>query len=267
MIAKASGLEQPPALQDYLWASSVFWSRAMAFPCPPEAAPGSAARGDGEESALPTPEEGIVPGLDMCNHVATPACRWTIYGVEPLETTGPAGRRHVHLVAAGKGPRPGDELTIRYGDDKSNEDLLFVYGFVDKAAAGNARLMLPLPLPGAADLWTPRLRARVALLQARGLPAQLFLPAEGFADRAGALGALPDLALRVMEVFVMDESDVRRELEQLLGSEGLAEEAVAEEAAAEKGAVETRRRLEAGASRREGYFWDRVFFYFSYALD
>ena len=51
----AAGLPGAPTLDDWLWASSVFWSRAIAFPSPSTASGG----GGGKRVVM---REGIVPG-------------------------------------------------------------------------------------------------------------------------------------------------------------------------------------------------------------
>ena len=115
----------PTTLDDFLWAHSVFWSRSIAFPSP--------AGGGGGSSRGVEMQEGIVPGLDFCNHATGSPCRWTVYGAPPPRGGGSGGGgapSAVSLVCprGGRGaPRAGQEVTISYGD-KSNEELLFLYG-------------------------------------------------------------------------------------------------------------------------------------------
>lgn len=242
-LAAEAGAPSPPTESDFLWAHAVFWSRAIAFPCPPEALPGGRST-----TAGPSPQEGVVPGLDFCNHAMRPVARWTVYGAE-LDGAG-GGRRHVHLVPGVAPPAPGAELCISYGDDKSNEELLFLYGFALPEASGLARLMLPLPLPAAAEDWTPRLHARVALLAARGLPPQIFLPRAALAGGGpGPLGAVPDAALRTLEVFVLDDAELARGLEAAERGDGAAGAEGAPGAEGPEACAATRARLERGRVR------------------
>ncbi|KAL6784072.1 hypothetical protein ACKKBG_A04680 [Auxenochlorella protothecoides x Auxenochlorella symbiontica] len=237
-LAAEAGAPFPPTESDFLWAHAVFWSRAIAFPCPPEALPGGRST-----TAGPSPQEGVVPGLDFCNHAMRPVARWTVYGAE-LDGAG-GGRRHVHLVPSVAPPAPGAELCISYGDDKSNEELLFLYGFALPEASGLARLMLPLPLPAAAEDWTPRLHARVALLAARVLPPQVFLPRAALAGGGpGPLGAVPDAALRTLEVFVLDDAELARGLEAAERGDGAAGAEGALGAEGPEACAATRARLE-----------------------
>jgi hypothetical protein len=125
-----------------------------------------------------------------------------------------------------------------------------LYGF---AVPGNPhdQLMIPCPLPPPAE-WGPDTLARLALLQARGLAPQIFLPAarlpglapdraDGWrrARRGGGGGgggggsggdgeegsddgssALPPGARRVLEVFIAEPAEVARQLEALEGPDG-----------------------------------------------
>ncbi len=59
----------------------------------------------------------------------------------------------------------GDELYISYGD-KSNEELLLLYGFAEEANP-NDFLMLALPLPPVGE-WDDVMHARMQLLQVGG---------------------------------------------------------------------------------------------------
>ena len=234
-LALSAGAEAAPTFDDFLWAYSIFWSRALTFPCPtPSTAPGA--------PAAVVMQEGIVPGLDFCNHAPGSACGWTVFG---------GGRRRgaptdIRLACpCGPGVKQGQEVTIDYGG-KSNEELLFLYGFVQR---GNPHevLMLPCPLPPPAER-DAALRARLELLRRRGLAPQVFLPAE-FLDqpragrlrfhgrsRAGELSGvapalsaaavreedLPEGVMRTLEVFVMEAADLRAALLATEGEDGAA---------------------------------------------
>jgi hypothetical protein len=95
--------------------------------------------------------------------------------------------QHSPLVAlvCPRGTRlpPGTEITISYGD-KSNEELLFLYGFALKDNPADT-LMVACPLPPDPADWDQTLPARLQLLRNRGLAPQFFLPG-AFLDELGA---------------------------------------------------------------------------------
>ncbi|PRW58784.1 ribulose-1,5 bisphosphate carboxylase oxygenase large subunit N- chloroplastic isoform X1 [Chlorella sorokiniana] len=246
-LSEAEGA--PPAtLEDWVWANSLFWSRAISFPTPnPEG---------GQRVVM---QEGIVPGLDVCNHSGTSACKWTVFGAEAA-AGGKRLRRGeqpdaVSLVCPRRGvPRPGSEITINYGD-KSNEELLFLYGF---AVQDNPHEVLTLmcPLPPPAE-WDGLLEARLLLLQRRGLRPQLHLPAADLsrlgagedakaaaAAKAGRVASsdevlasdLPDHVLEILEVFVMEPAQVAAELEAPEASSSSASSASASASSSSSGA-------------------------------
>ncbi len=69
----------------------------------------------------------------------------------------------------------GDEVRINYGDNRSNEELLFNYGFAVRNNDADALMVAP-PLPrdeGDAD---EAAMARAVLLHARGRAPRAFLP-------------------------------------------------------------------------------------------
>ena len=144
--------------------------------------------------ALLEVHEGIVPGLDFCNHhVTAPKCWWEVVApeMEPLppaakEQQGddkkasqsaavvtavvadsPSGEVMVQLRAHRGAPlKQGEELMISYGD-KSNEELLMLYGF---AVPGNPNdmVMLHCPLPPA-SAWDQVMHARVEVVKVSSL--------------------------------------------------------------------------------------------------
>ncbi len=75
-------MEAAPTFEDFLWAYSVFWSRGQSLPMVvpgeapgnPEAAHGGTAAaadggsGGGGGRVRVVVQEGVVPGLDFCNH-------------------------------------------------------------------------------------------------------------------------------------------------------------------------------------------------------
>ncbi|KAK7295013.1 hypothetical protein RJT34_17916 [Clitoria ternatea] len=136
---------------DFLWANSVFWSRALNIPMPrsyvfpetevhdnciPEA---DEKRSQVKESENLTKEkisnttqgdtvwvEGLVPGIDFCNHDLKPIATWEVDGTG--STTGVPFS--MYLLSAAQSPLQIDqEISISYGY-KGNEELLYLYGFV-----------------------------------------------------------------------------------------------------------------------------------------
>jgi hypothetical protein len=120
-------------------------------------------------------------------------------------------------------PQPGCEVTIDYGG-KSNEELLFLYGFaLPRNEAEVLTVVCPLPPPGQ---WDEQLQARLALLERRGLRPQLHLPAAHLAllgerkaaeHAAGHAGAplhlpLPEGVAETLAVFVLEPSQVQQQL-------------------------------------------------------
>jgi len=129
-----AGETSTPTLEDFMWADSVFWSRCQTLPV--VARSDASEQGGGEE--VVTSVEAIVPGLDFANHSGHSSnCRWVLQGSSPQEAS-------VQLVTVqGHAPRPGQQLLIDYGD-KTNEELLFYYGFTAEDMQRQARLMVPL---------------------------------------------------------------------------------------------------------------------------
>lgn len=242
-----------PTWDDFLWAHSIFWSRAIAMPVPRDVvvevigddnedkdtrtgSTGSSSTKKAQHSTksrkVIVVEEGIVPGLDFANHATPAKCRWTVSTARRTKNNSNAT---IQLVCPrGCRMQPGTEITINYGD-KSNEELLFLYGF---AQEGNPHdvLMVACPLPPPQS-WDASLEYRVELLRARGLSPQIFLPMSHLVEaakpkkararkrgkRAGdALSAdctdavaeldLPPGVMETLEVFVMEKKDVEEEL-------------------------------------------------------
>ncbi|KAG2450452.1 hypothetical protein HYH02_004954 [Chlamydomonas schloesseri] len=227
-LCRDLGLRRP-TWDDWVWAYCVWWSRGQSLPVPESGsatkalASLSASNGNGSGAGSGAGAgrkvnvevvEGLVPGLDFANHrdVPPPQCWWEVVaperphakdaaggsvGLAPSSSSGAAAaatadatmvRLQLH---AGAAVRPGQELFISYGD-KSNEELLMLYGF---ATPGNPHeyLMLYCPLPPQAE-WDDVMHARMELLQAYGLRPQFFLPhpdsvagpaADGLASSSG----------------------------------------------------------------------------------
>ena len=115
-VFQASGEPAPDVhFQDVLWAFNVFWSRCLEL-----------GEGGGRGAA-----EVIVPGLDFANHSsAAPNARWgvekdfSVWGYLTRDETRGEREATVHLRSI-RGVDSGGEVTIDYGSDKPNEELLF----------------------------------------------------------------------------------------------------------------------------------------------
>ncbi|MCL7021832.1 hypothetical protein MKW94_029713, partial [Papaver nudicaule] len=158
-------LESEVRYEDFLWANSIFWTRALNIPFPHsyvfpktlEEENGSVPLdADGGTSEISPPSmnengshgcelaseagvntvnsaqgesvwvEGLIPGIDFCNHVIKSATTWEVDSLG--STTGvPAS---MYLLSAGQGTiQNEEEICISYGN-KGNEELLYLYGFV-----------------------------------------------------------------------------------------------------------------------------------------
>ncbi|WZZ84209.1 hypothetical protein YC2023_104781 [Brassica napus] len=137
--------ESNVSFDHFLWANSVFWSRALNLPLPhsfvfpqnqedvgeiQDQVPGATSVGSGDTVWV----EGLVPGIDFCNH-GMPIPEMDI-DLKPLATWEVDGTGSVskvpfsmYLLSVAQNPIPNKEITISYGD-KGNEELLYLYGFV-----------------------------------------------------------------------------------------------------------------------------------------
>lgn len=155
-------LESEVCFEDFLWANSVFWTRALNIPLPrsyvfPQvqedqdsqsslsidsgvshsdiSAGDLTDRKDEERSKVPGVDgqfnetvwvEGLVPGIDFCNHDLKAVATWEVDGTGM--TTGVPNS--MYLLSAEKTSfQMEKEITISYGN-KGNEELLYLYGFV-----------------------------------------------------------------------------------------------------------------------------------------
>jgi hypothetical protein len=185
-VARQLGCTSLPTFEHFLWAHCVFWSRGQSLPVPNQ--PGEAsqllASANGGNSSTSkrlknmfTVHEGIVPGLDFANHrFSAPGCWWEVCrdgaGGSGDTSNSPAhdaglNTAHVRLqLHRGWVAHPGDELTISYGEGRSNEELLLLYGFVAPPAqqGANDMVMLACPLPPPAE-WDDLMEDRMRLLR------------------------------------------------------------------------------------------------------
>ncbi|XP_066369191.1 uncharacterized protein [Miscanthus floridulus] len=144
--------------EDFLWANSIFWTRALNIPLPRSYVfPGSCGdeqigtSNDACYSALPAQQEiditakdhsadenskssntesiwveGLVPGIDFCNHNVKALATWEVDSVG--NATGIPASMYL-LLADKSSAEAGAEICINYGN-KGNEELLYLYGFV-----------------------------------------------------------------------------------------------------------------------------------------
>ncbi|TVU12914.1 hypothetical protein EJB05_46581, partial [Eragrostis curvula] len=153
-----SGSSIEVSYEDFLWANSIFWTRALNIPLPRSyvfpgpcddqltktdddccssslpahqetdiTAKKSSVDGNSESSAIESIwVEGLVPGIDFCNHNVKALATWEVDS-EGHATGVPAS---MYLMLADKSSvEAGAEIYINYGN-KGNEELLYLYGFV-----------------------------------------------------------------------------------------------------------------------------------------
>lgn len=82
---------------------------------------------------LPLSGEAMVPCLDMANHSSTPNAYYEEKSQGEVTL----------LLRPNQSVRPGDEITISYGEQKSAAEMLFSYGFIDRDSVSRS-LVLPL---------------------------------------------------------------------------------------------------------------------------
>jgi len=193
-----------PTIDDLMWAYSVYWSRALSLPV---------LTGEQGPEGEPVVEMrvALVPGLDFCNHSSAANALWTVLDDKPIAQMKPGdGPGDITLwVTASKPPPAGTEIAISYGD-KSNEELLFAYGFTEEGNPHD-RLMVHCPVPPQ-DTWDETMRSRMLLLMSRSLSPQLFLP---LLPPGRAPLQLPDEAWDTLEVFVLSKRELAAAIESL----------------------------------------------------
>ncbi|CAM0912527.1 unnamed protein product [Alopecurus aequalis] len=153
-----SGSSIEVRFEDFLWANSIFWTRALNIPLPHSYIfPGSLDEqhiSSGEvlgDSSLATQQEtdiavknssaddnsephstekiwveGLVPGIDFCNHNVKALATWEVDSVG--NATGIPASMYLRLAGTSS-VETGTEIYINYGN-KGNEELLYLYGFV-----------------------------------------------------------------------------------------------------------------------------------------
>lgn len=230
----------PVTAEEFEWAYSAFFSRAMSLPI-------------GPDPSNPT-VEGIVPGLDFANHSGSaPNARWAVRGVRGglgaagISVEGEGDPRVELLCEPGATPGLDEEIRLSYGE-KSNEELLFLYGFVERDNPHDALVLQPPWARAAASgdraaaiesREMETLRAREALCRARGLTPQVALP---LVPPTSGLAALPRATVAALEVWGLSpaalEAELRAELGEHLDEQTPSPTAAEKRAAAIAGLVE-----------------------------
>lgn len=203
--------EREVCFEDFLWANSVFWSRALNIPFPrsyifpqvqedqgshspinnsqiscnsgkelvdEQDEKGSKCDGDdskvsGGISTSVEKEtiwvEGLVPGIDFCNHDTKAAATWEVDGTGLV--TGISFS--MYLLSAGQTHLQSEkEISISYGN-KGNEELLYLYGFV---IDNNPDDYLMVHYPVEAIQNDPFLDSKMQLLEAQKAEMRCLLP-------------------------------------------------------------------------------------------
>ncbi|PNH11104.1 hypothetical protein TSOC_002092 [Tetrabaena socialis] len=193
-VARNLGL-RPPAWEDWVWAYCVFWSRGQSLPVPESGAASSAlarhSAGRGDQIPIQI-LEGLVPGLDFCNHRHSPApqCWWEV--VAP-ERPSPAAK---------DGGGMGSGLGMAEWDDVmcARVELLQAYGLRPQFFLPHPDRVAAAAGPsGAAP--TKAAKGRAAAGKEDAAPGSA--AAEG-ADADSAPLVLPGEVLDTLEVFVLN---------------------------------------------------------------
>ncbi|BBN13163.1 hypothetical protein MPTK1_6g01360 [Marchantia polymorpha subsp. ruderalis] len=112
--------------------------------------------------------EGLVPGIDFCNHAVRGVARWEVDGSDGSIT---GISNSMYLVTGPKSISANTEITICYGN-KSNEELLYLYGFVLDNNPDDY-LMVHFPIQALEDGECPE--AKSQLLENQELPLRWLL--------------------------------------------------------------------------------------------
>ena len=174
--AENEGGNEEITYDDYVRFFSIFWSRTLALPVPLQ---------NGKDWVQ---MDGLVPGLDFVNHSYSNAnSRWQVKapGVVELYATRPMIK--------------GEQIYIQYGE-RSNEQLMFQYGFAEADNPNDSLMLHCVPL-GAKMLRSSDKKeleewhSRLALAKESELPLHVFL-------QAGTSVDLPEKFMGTLEVLV-----------------------------------------------------------------
>ncbi|CAB4300246.1 unnamed protein product [Prunus armeniaca] len=206
-------LERDVCFEDFLWANSLFWTRALNIPLPysyvfPQIQENkNDSASDGKNSEVSTTHicmeelvtgmdekgcqvegvdiqvngvtstskqketvwvEGLVPGIDFCNHDLKAAATWEVD--DTGSTTGIPFS--MYLLSAVQPLQIQGEISISYGN-KGNEELLYLYGFV---LDGNPDDYLMVHYPMEAIQSVPFSDSKSQLLEAQKAEMRCLLP-------------------------------------------------------------------------------------------
>ncbi|CAB4269855.1 unnamed protein product [Prunus armeniaca] len=206
-------LERDVCFADFLWANSLFWTRALNIPLPysyvfPQIQENkNDSASDGKNSEVSTTHicmeelangmdekgcqvegvdiqvngvtstskqketvwvEGLVPGIDFCNHDLKAAATWEVD--DTGSTTGIPFS--MYLLSAVQPLQIQGEISISYGN-KGNEELLYLYGFV---LDGNPDDYLMVHYPMEAIQSVPFSDSKSQLLEAQKAEMRCLLP-------------------------------------------------------------------------------------------
>ncbi|XP_059634085.1 uncharacterized protein LOC132276605 isoform X2 [Cornus florida] len=207
--------ESEVCFEDFLWANSIFWTRALNIPFPrsyvfpqiqkeQDSTSLSLSRYSGESTNHISSEElvngnngkrpenigvesqitgvastslqgetiwveGLVPGIDFCNHGLKAAATWEVDGTGSV-TGLPSS---MYLLSAEQSPfKTEKEISISYGN-KGNEELLYLYGFV---IDNNPDDYLMVHYPVDAIQRVPFSESKVQLIEAQKAEMRCLLP-------------------------------------------------------------------------------------------
>ncbi|KAF5811680.1 putative methyltransferase transcription regulator SET family [Helianthus annuus] len=170
-------LESEVCFNDFLWANSIFWTRALSIPLPrsfvfPQIQEEEHNHASSTELAneleVNTSSiqaetvwvEGLVPGIDFCNHDLKAAATWEVDGTG--SATGVPLSMYLLSVEEAR-LKIGEEISISYGN-KGNEELLYLYGFVTDSNP-NDYIMVHYPAEAIKD--APFSQTKLQLLEAQ----------------------------------------------------------------------------------------------------
>ncbi|PKI45384.1 hypothetical protein CRG98_034189 [Punica granatum] len=190
--------ERDVSFEDFLWANSIFWTRALNIPLPRsyvfpekeldgrfsnndnsdvsnhEVAFKEVADAEDQKTYVAVQDEtvwveGLVPGIDFCNHDLQAVATWEV------DATGSTTRVpfSMYLLSAEQGQfQKEKEIRISYGN-KGNEELLYLYGFV---IDDNPDDYLMVHYPAEAMQSIPFSEAKAQLLEAQKAELRCLLP-------------------------------------------------------------------------------------------
>ncbi|GAB4844420.1 hypothetical protein Ancab_037784 [Ancistrocladus abbreviatus] len=164
--------ESEVTFEDFLWANSVFWTRALNIPLP-QSYVFPQIQGTGDSSSRFIQDAGTSSNDDVVHNQneknVKAAATWEVDGTGKV-TGHPLS---MYLLSANEGPSQTEkEITISYGN-KGNEELLYLYGFVIVDNPDDY-LMVHYPVEALQD--TSFSESKAQLLQAQKAELRCLLP-------------------------------------------------------------------------------------------